>query len=107
MEFWRGEAYTAYVNYLENTGGFYYEVKPVTQRRPRKVVTDTVNVLFFFFGRGGVTHQYTRWQSPSSSHRRKSTSSITSDILTNRTPTVRKIGNMQPNTVTVVGEYGV
>jgi len=26
MEFWRGEAYTAYVDYLESTGGFYYEV---------------------------------------------------------------------------------
>lgn len=29
MEFWRGEAYTAYVDYLESTGGFYYEVKAV------------------------------------------------------------------------------
>lgn len=27
MEFWRGEAYTAYVDYLESTGGFYYEVR--------------------------------------------------------------------------------
>lgn len=27
MEFWRGEAYTAYVDYLERTGGFYYEVR--------------------------------------------------------------------------------
>jgi len=25
MEFWRGEAYSAYVDYLESTGGFYYE----------------------------------------------------------------------------------
>ena len=29
MEFWRGEAYTAYVDYLDRTGGFYYEVGPV------------------------------------------------------------------------------
>jgi len=28
MEFWRGEAYTAYVDYLEETGGFFYEVGP-------------------------------------------------------------------------------
>ena len=28
MEFWRGEAYTAYVDYLEETGGFFYEVSP-------------------------------------------------------------------------------
>ena len=26
MEFWRGEAYTAYVDHLEKTGGFFYEV---------------------------------------------------------------------------------
>lgn len=26
MNFWRGEAYTAYFDYLEATGGFYYEV---------------------------------------------------------------------------------
>lgn len=26
MEFWRGEAYTAYFNWLESKGGFYYEV---------------------------------------------------------------------------------
>lgn len=25
MDFWRGEAYTKFFNYLENTGGFYYE----------------------------------------------------------------------------------
>ena len=31
MEFWRGEAYTAYVDYLESTGGFYYEVKLAIQ----------------------------------------------------------------------------
>jgi len=30
MEFWRGEVYTAYVDYLEETGGFFYEVS----RRP-------------------------------------------------------------------------
>lgn len=27
MEFWRGPAYTAYVDYLEASGGFYYEVR--------------------------------------------------------------------------------
>jgi hypothetical protein len=26
MEFWRGEAYTAFFNYLDRHGGFYYEV---------------------------------------------------------------------------------
>lgn len=28
MDFWRGEAYTKYFEYLDATGGFYYEVSP-------------------------------------------------------------------------------
>ena len=28
MDFWRGEAYTAFFNYLDSHGGFYYEVRP-------------------------------------------------------------------------------
>ena len=27
MNFWRGEAYTKYFDYLDATGGFYYEVR--------------------------------------------------------------------------------
>lgn len=27
MDFWRGEAYTKYFEYLDSTGGFYYEVR--------------------------------------------------------------------------------
>ena len=27
MEFWRGEAYSKYFEYLESKGGFYYEVR--------------------------------------------------------------------------------
>ena len=27
MDFWRGEAYEAFFNYLDRTGGFYYEVR--------------------------------------------------------------------------------
>ncbi len=27
MDFWRGEAYTKYFDYLESQGGFYYEVR--------------------------------------------------------------------------------
>jgi len=26
MEFWRGEAFSAYFDYLDHNGGFYYEV---------------------------------------------------------------------------------
>ena len=28
LDFWRGEAYTAYFNHLDRSGGFYYEVRP-------------------------------------------------------------------------------
>jgi alpha 1,2-mannosyltransferase len=27
LDFWRGEAYTAYFNHLDRHGGFYYEVR--------------------------------------------------------------------------------
>jgi len=27
MDFWRGPAYTAFFDYLESRGGFYYEVR--------------------------------------------------------------------------------
>jgi hypothetical protein len=30
MDFWRGEAYAAFFNYLDRNGGFYYEVRPFT-----------------------------------------------------------------------------
>jgi len=31
LDFWRGEAYTAYFNHLDRSGGFYYEVRsPLT-----------------------------------------------------------------------------
>jgi hypothetical protein len=34
MDFWRGPAYTAYFDYLEKTGGFYYEVSLVVSGSP-------------------------------------------------------------------------
>jgi alpha 1,2-mannosyltransferase len=30
MDFWRGDAYTAFFDFLENKGGFYYEVKTIS-----------------------------------------------------------------------------
>ena len=35
MEFWRGEVYTAYVDHLEKTGGFFYEVGTRPGDRPK------------------------------------------------------------------------
>lgn len=40
MEFWRGEAYTAYVDYLEGTGGFFYEVSLELGHRPSATLVD-------------------------------------------------------------------
>lgn len=30
LDFWRGEAYTKFFDYLESKGGFYYEVRPTS-----------------------------------------------------------------------------
>ena len=34
MDFWRGEAYSAFFEYLDSRGGFYYEVNVVPFFRP-------------------------------------------------------------------------
>lgn len=48
MEFWRGEAYTAYVDYLESTGGFYYEVNLQRSRHStKKILTDTSHISLY------------------------------------------------------------
>ena len=41
MEFWRGEVYTKYFEYLDSKGGFYYEVR----RRCRRVLTASLPIL--------------------------------------------------------------
>ena len=42
MEFWRGEVYTKYFEYLDSKGGFYYEVR----RHCRRVLTAPSPMLF-------------------------------------------------------------
>ena len=34
LDFWRGEAYTAFFDYLDRRGGFYYEVRPSSPHSP-------------------------------------------------------------------------
>jgi hypothetical protein len=34
MNLWRGEAYSAYFDYLDHQGGFYYEVRPTLTFMP-------------------------------------------------------------------------
>ncbi|KAG5642957.1 hypothetical protein DXG03_001839 [Asterophora parasitica] len=56
MDFWRGEAYQAFFDYLESKGGFYYEMLPSTALRrlslPEKTkftssaILDIVMILF-------------------------------------------------------------
>ena len=96
MEFWRGEAYTAYVDYLESTGGFYYEVKPAFKVLSKQILTVTPRIPF---DRDGVMHQYTPWRSPSSSRKIKSTSSIKSDTPTSPTRIVRRIWGLRARIV--------
>jgi hypothetical protein len=38
MDFWRGEAYEAFFNYLDRSGGFYYEVR--LSRSPSLLTTN-------------------------------------------------------------------
>jgi len=61
MEFWRGEAYTAYVDYLESTGGFYYEVKaanPSASSSSSRLIRPASPFFVFFtaMGRRTGTH---------------------------------------------------
>lgn len=43
MDFWRAPAYTAYVDYLEASGGFYYEVCAGPHLRRRIFTQHTVH----------------------------------------------------------------
>jgi Glycolipid 2-alpha-mannosyltransferase len=56
MEFWRGPAYTAFFEYLDSKGGFYYEVRSFLsfQTNPHH--------LYPIFTSAGVMHLYTQWQ---------------------------------------------
>ncbi len=38
MDFWRGEAYSKYFEALDNTGGFYYEVRAPFSFDPHKLI---------------------------------------------------------------------
>ncbi|EIN08953.1 glycosyl transferase [Punctularia strigosozonata HHB-11173 SS5] len=57
MDFWRGEAYSAYFDYLDQAGGFYYERwgdAPVHSIGASILLPPTA---FHFFDRIGYTHQ--------------------------------------------------
>ena len=56
MDFWRGPAYTAFFDYLDRQGGFYYEVRAchahILMQRP--------NTVLICLHSAGATHQCTR-----------------------------------------------
>jgi hypothetical protein len=76
MDFWRAPAYTAYVDYLEASGGFYYEVRTSLSLPP---VGYSLNTQFIS---GGVMHQSTALEPLYSRIKTKSTSSMRSGMST-------------------------
>ena len=87
MDFWRAPAYTAYVDYLEASGGFYYEVCTSSLPPARRNPSDTRCVS------GGVMHQSIASGLPCSRTRTKSTSSTRSDTNTHLTSTAHERGS--------------
>lgn len=51
MDFWRGEAYSKFFDFLDATGGFYYEVCLVFHFSSLPIVTSTALFLFEALGR--------------------------------------------------------
>jgi len=56
MDFWRGPAYTAFFDYLDRQGGFYYEVRASHAHIPKQ----RSNFVFLCLYSVGVTHRCTR-----------------------------------------------
>ena len=87
MDLWRGEAYTAFFNYLDHQGGFYYEVRPPLTiyssqggERSKSLTASRMNSV-------GATRPCTRSARPSSGARMASTFSRKSvtNIIRSRT----------------------
>ncbi|KAL0581729.1 hypothetical protein V5O48_000311 [Marasmius crinis-equi] len=56
MDFWRGEAYQAFFNYLDSKGGFYYEVSHYLNFVP--FVPSDASTAFTHYHSDGEMHQY-------------------------------------------------
>lgn len=81
LDFWRGEAYSKFFDYLDEQGGFYYEVSLVfVCRDPDSPGRNSV----------GEMHQFIVSVLHCSRGRIRFTSSMTSDIDTIPTRTVRR-----------------
>ena len=54
MDFWRGPAYTAFFNYLDSKGGFYYEVRLHPYRHLVGLLIQRLSVETALGGRTGA-----------------------------------------------------
>ena len=70
MEFWRGPAYTAFFEYLDQQGGFYYEVRSLSDPTRRVYLFLTL----FNPHSAGAMRLYTLSQLPSLRHATRSNS---------------------------------
>ena len=85
MDFWRGEAYSAFFDYLDSHGGFYYEVRPMTATAPQY---ELLIYMFRMVNSVGVMHLFTRLVRRSSPARIGYSFSARSDTNMHRTHTV-------------------
>jgi len=86
MNLWRGEAYTAFFDYLDRSGGFYYEVCLLTAALQCEQDRFPTEYLICGVDSAGVTHPCTRSPPRSSRARTKSTSSRRWDTNITRSP---------------------
>lgn len=85
MDFWRGEAYTKFFEYLDGKGGFYYEVC-LPSVPLRKLILNVVKIT----KSDGVMHPCIQLQQHCSRLEIRFTSSMISDMSITHTPTVPK-----------------
>ena len=61
MDFWRGDAYTAYFDYLDRTGGFYYEVQLQSPSYfPKHQMRKTTNINIIWTNSAGAMRPFIR-----------------------------------------------
>lgn len=83
LNFWRGEAYGKFFDFLDSKGGFYYEVRMIFSSHP-------LPYLPFFHGSDGEMRQCTQSAPLCSPKRNRSISLKILGIGTSRSSIVRK-----------------
>jgi len=83
MDFWRGPAYTAFFDYLDSKGGFYYEVRLHSQTR---LLSDSLSGNSV-----GEMHRYIVWLQGCSREKIRYSSSTKSDMSTAGSRTAHRV----------------